>query len=86
MTEKAKGKEGENKHVSFAKGETNTIKLWLLCFQFKVWLYCPVKSAADLHQEMSIAIKSRISKNLRKLIRSLQNSSTKKAEYWLISN
>lgn len=29
ITEKAKGRKGENEDVSFAKRETSTIKLWL---------------------------------------------------------
>lgn len=62
---------------------------WLLCVQLKVWLYFLVKSAADLHQEVSVVIKSKTGKNLKKLIiksAKFQYCTKKIRERWLISN
>lgn len=73
VTEQAKGKKGGNEAFSFAKRETNPVELWISlvgsqAFKLKVWLYFLVKSAADHHREVSVAINSKAGKTLWKLI------------------
>lgn len=70
MTEQAKGKREKTRTFLLPRAKCIALALtgWLLYFQLKVWLYCLVKSAADLHQEVSVAIKSKTGKHLRKLI------------------
>lgn len=70
VTERAKGKKGGNGAFSFAKREMGSGRAlaligWFLALKLKVWLlYFLVKSAADHHWDVSVAIKSKAGKTL----------------------
>lgn len=63
----AEGKKGENKDFPFAKVSLLALDLTggLPCLRLQVWLYFLVRSAADLRQEVPVAIESKAGKNLR---------------------